>query len=145
MLLTFEGIAKFVDIDKSSRRTLIEARGTDKKGRGAAQAKVRLQLEPKGQSTSVLILTELQLSGSVAQIGRASGLIEEVSRHIVGEFANNLNRQIANGAVAKPAAEGMAAVEPPPLSAAPISGFGFAVRVLFSAITRLFKKLTGQA
>ena len=144
MLLTFEGIAKFIDIDESSRRAEIEARGADKKGRGAAQAKVKLQLEPKGKSTNVLILTDMQLSGSVAQIGRASGLIEEVSRQIVGAFANNLNQQIGTSAFAKPSAEHLAAAEPSPVKATPISGFNLAARTLFGAISRLLKNLTGR-
>ena len=114
MLLTFEGNAKFIDIDEISRQVGIEARGTDKKGRGAAQAKVRLRLEPKGQSTNVLILTDMRLSGSVAQIGRASGLIEDVSRQIVESFANNLNQRFGAGTFGKPLPEHSAIAEPSP-------------------------------
>jgi carbon monoxide dehydrogenase subunit G len=144
MLLTFEGIAKFIDIDETNRQAEIEARGTDKKGRGSAQAKVRLRLEPKGQSTNVLILTDMQLSGSVAQIGRASGLIEEVSRQLVGAFANNLNQRFGASTFGKPPPENSAIAEPAPVIATPISGFNLAVRTLCNVFARLFKTLTGR-
>jgi carbon monoxide dehydrogenase subunit G len=133
MLLNFEGIAKFVEIDVPARRARIDARGTDTKGRGAAQAKVKLQLEPDGSSTKVSILTDLQLSGSVAQIGRASGLIEEVSQHLIGEFADNLDRRIAGGSSATAAA--------PAETPAPISGFRLAVQVVRGMLARLFRRV----
>lgn len=143
ILLTFEGVAKFVDIDDVNRIANIEARGADKKGRGGAQARVKLQAMPEGQSTKVTILTDLQLSGSVAQIGRASGLIEEVSRQIVGEFACNLNRRVGADSVAGPHPEGAVVVKQTG-SATPLSGLRFAQQVLWNVIGRILKKISGR-
>jgi carbon monoxide dehydrogenase subunit G len=140
MMLAFEGIAKFTDIDAANRRARIEARGSDKKGRGAAQANVTMQLVRKDASTLVQIATDLQLSGPVAQIGRASSLIEDVSQQIVGEFAGNLNRQI--GAMAATQATNAAGPQQTASQAAPISGFRFAARVLWAALGRRFGKST---
>jgi carbon monoxide dehydrogenase subunit G len=141
MSLAFEGIAKFVDVQDAVRRARIEAQGSDKKGRGAAQAKVTVQLQPRDAVTVVNIATDLQLSGAVAQIGRASGLIEAVSRQIVEEFADNLNRQITiAGAVAADAATG------PEVNASigstSIAGFGFATRMFRAMFGRWLAKLT---
>ena len=87
VLLTFEGVAKFVDIDQAARRARVEAQGTDKKGRGGAHATVVFALMPAGSSSRVVIDTDLQLSGSVAQYGRASGLITSIAKELVGQFA----------------------------------------------------------
>jgi uncharacterized protein len=140
MSFAFEGIAKFVEVEDAIRRARIEAQGSDKKGRGAVQAKVIVQLQPRDAATVVNIVTDLQLSGAVAQVGRASGLIEAVSRHLVEEFADNLNRQIAATWAAADAAvapEVKASGEP-----APIAGFSFAIQVLRAMFGRLLAKFT---
>src|SRR6185312_1866494 len=98
VLMTFEGIANFIEISEEQHRTRVEARGSDKKGRGTAHANVVMQLTPNGVSTAVSIVTDLQLAGSVAQYGRASGLLAEVSRHLVDDFSANLNKRIESAA-----------------------------------------------
>jgi carbon monoxide dehydrogenase subunit G len=140
MFLAFEGIAKFVEVQDAVRRARIEAQGADKKGRGSAQAKVTVQLQPREAATVVNITTDVQLSGAVAQIGRASGLIEAMSRHLVEEFADNLNRQIATTS----AAAVDAAVGPEAKASdgpASISGFSFATKVLWKMFGRLLAKI----
>jgi carbon monoxide dehydrogenase subunit G len=140
MHLVFEGIAKFVEVQDAVRCARIEAQGSDKKGRGAAQAQVTLQLQPREPATVVNIATDLRLSGAVAQIGRASAVIEAVSRQLVEEFADNLNRQIAATAAAADAAPG-AEVNASD-GATSIAGFRFAIHVLWAMFGRLLAKLT---
>ena len=139
VLLTFDGIAKFAEINDTDRRVRVEARGNDKKGRGSAQAAVVMNVIPTGETCQVTTITELQLFGSIAQYGRASGLIADVSTEIVNRFAANLNRRIeASVANAPPGghpAEAPQSVAPAP---APISGFAFALRVLWRQLKRLF-------
>ena len=138
ILLTFDGIAKFAEIDEAGRRARVEARGNDKKGRGSAQAAVVMQVMPAGGTCRVTTITELQLFGSIAQYGRASGLISDVSTEIVNRFADNLNRRIE--ASASPAATDRPAAEATHFGAAapvPISGIGFALQVLWRSLARL--------
>lgn len=143
ILLTFEGIAKFVEIDSAAHRARVEARGADKKGRGAAQATVTMQLTAMGSSSKVSVVTDLQLSGSVAQYGRASGLIAEVSQQLVNEFAGNLNRRIGESTAVGAAADGRIASGPPSHSVAkPISGFRLAWRLLGNILARIFNNFT---
>lgn len=136
VLLAFEGIAHFTEIDETAHFARVEARGSDKKGRGTAQANVAMQLAPNGAGTRVSIVTDLQLAGSVAQYGRASGLLATVSQHLIDEFSANLNRRIAGSAA--PAAAASPAT--PPHRPAPISAWKVAWRILSDAIARLFKK-----
>jgi carbon monoxide dehydrogenase subunit G len=140
ILLTFDGIAKFAEIETATHRTRVEARGTDKKGRGSAQATVMMQVIPNGALSKVSLVTDLQLFGSIAQYGRASGLIADVSAQLVDEFAANLNRRIMESVSTSVSADTRSA--PKPATRAPvkaISGFGFALRVLWRSLTRLFR------
>lgn len=144
ILLTFEGIANFTEIDEANHRTRVEARGSDKKGRGTAQADLVMQLIPNGAFTKVSIVTDLQLAGSVAQYGRASGLLAEVSQHLLDDFSENLNRRIRNS----PAPGDVDNVGQHPVvtsTATPISAWTIVVRTLSSSLMRLLKKLTGNA
>lgn len=144
ILLTFEGIANFTEIDEANHRTRVEARGSDKKGRGTAQADLVMQLIPDGAFTKVSIVTDLQLAGSVAQYGRASGLLAEVSQHLLDDFSENLNRRIRNS----PAPGDVDNVGQHPVvtsAATPISAWTIVVRTLSSSLMRLLKKLTGNA
>jgi carbon monoxide dehydrogenase subunit G len=145
VLLTFEGLATFNEIDEGTHCARVEARGTDKKGRGTAQANVVIRLLPNGTVTKVSIVTDLQLAGSVAQYGRASGLIAEVSQHLVDDFSANLNRRIAQSVAGAATGEGDTPAAPLRSTARPVSALEIAFRVLSNALARLFKKLAGNA
>jgi carbon monoxide dehydrogenase subunit G len=140
--LTFEGIAKFVDVDDSTHRARVEAQGTDKKGRGGAHAKVAFQLEPSGTASRVVIDTDLQLSGSIAQYGRASGLIAGIAKELVGQFADNLGNELRASQASANAVEPTPGDLPQPKSTVkPISGFSLTARVVWSSLTHVFQRL----
>jgi carbon monoxide dehydrogenase subunit G len=142
ILLTFEGIAKFTEIDSAAHRARVEAIGTDKKGRGTAQAAVTMQVVPIGSTSKVTVVTDLQLSGAVAQYGRASGLIAEVSQQLVNEFAENLNQLIGEPDVAGNAAsENISATQPSRPAVKPISGFRLASLIFRKACERFLKTI----
>ena len=147
--LTFTGSATFVEINEAQHCASLHATGTDLSGRGGAQAKTRFQLKPKGDHTEVLVETDLQLSGAVAQYGRASGVIEDMATQLVGEFAKCLSRQLA---VSTPGGEaeassqlqtGQAALAEP--AAKPLDGLAFAWRVIVRRIRRWSAGLRGRA
>lgn len=140
--LTFDGIAKFTEIDDAGRRACVSASGSDKKGRGGAHATVAFRLEPSGASSRVVIDTDLQLSGSIAQYGRASGLISEVAKELIRQFAENLAREIQKPApVTETFQTASASVKAGPK---PISGIGLAFRVIWTAIARRFRGLRAR-
>ena len=94
--LTFAGAADITEIDMMGHSASVRASGSDKKGRGGAEATVRFQLAPEAKEesttnlTRVVVTTDLSLNGSIAQYGRASGLIEGVAQELTKEFAVNL-------------------------------------------------------
>jgi carbon monoxide dehydrogenase subunit G len=146
--LSFAGEAEIVEIDEAARTATVRGRGSDTKGRGGAEATVRFRLSAGEDGGSrVDITTDLDLSGSIAQYGRASGLIDAIAGQLVSDFANNLAAEIGADAAPAggdgPADEAPAAEAAPAASAAPaadnsISGISLFFRALWSMIRGLF-------
>jgi len=148
--LTFTGTAKFEDIDAAGHTARIAAQGSDAKGRGAANAVAAFRLEPAGSGTRVLVHTNLNLSGAVAQYGRGVGIIQLTAAQIVSQFANNLKTQLAKedpavGSGGGPSPSGAVAggtsaprgSAPDAPAAKPISGFTLMAQVLWGFLRRL--------
>jgi carbon monoxide dehydrogenase subunit G len=118
----YKGAAKIVEADEAARRVVLEANGRDTRGQGTASATVTATLTPDGPNTVVHIDTDLNVTGKVAQFGR--GVMADVSSKLLGQFADNLERDVLSGgngreagdaAVPKaPATEAIPAVESGP-------------------------------
>lgn len=131
--LFFAGEAEIVERDNAAHKAKLKGRGNDTKGRGQASAVVDFALVPAGTGTRVNVVTDLNMTGMVAQYGRASGLMKEIAGAILTQFADNLRKEIerdmpapAAAEAASPAAPAAAAAAPPratPPSAAPVSAF----------------------
>ena len=137
--LAFRGRASFEEIDDAAHRARVKAQGADTKGRGGANADVVFRLEEAEGGSRVVIETDLNLSGSIAQYGRGAGIIQATSEQLIGEFAENLRARLARSAPA--AAAGEAETAPAPASAPatrPISGFRLMFRVLANWLRGLF-------
>jgi carbon monoxide dehydrogenase subunit G len=132
--LSFRGTVVFEEIDETALFVRASARGADEKGRGGADAKVRFGLEPIPEGTRVKVETTLNLSGSVAQYGRASGIIRGVANQITADFANNLKSQIT----ADRATEAPGQATEPADAAKPISGFSLLLRAVRSWLVSVF-------
>jgi carbon monoxide dehydrogenase subunit G len=136
--LSFAGTATFEAIDHAAYTARVKAQGSDTKGRGGANAVVNFALQPIPDGTKVAIDTDLNLSGSVAQYGRASGMIQSVAAQIISQFAAALRGEIAKSqarAESAPAPDRATPLEPsasaPATAAAkPISGLALILRAL---------------
>ena len=136
--LTFDGTARFDEMDSEAYQARVSAQGTDGKGRGGATADMTFRLEPTEQGTKVVIDTDLNLSGSVAQYGRGAGMINELANHLVGRFAESLHEKIAvAGQTSAPGIQDNTAAA----AAAPISGFGLVARTVWSALIRGLRRI----
>ena len=100
--LSFAGTVRFEEIDNTGHRARVAARGSDAKGRGAANAVATFHLEPVNGGSRVLVHTNLTLSGAVAQYGRGVGIIQLTAAQIITQFANNLKAQLAQDAASAP-------------------------------------------
>ena len=104
--LAFAGRVEIDSIDEAGRSARIKAQGSDAKGRGAANATATFHIEPSAEGSRVMIHTDLMLSGAVAQYGRGVGMIQATAGQIIGHFAGNLRKHLAQ----QPAP----ALKPPP-------------------------------
>ena len=145
--LTFNGQTQFEEKDGAGHRARLKAQGTDAKGRGGAHANVGFHMEPAGSGTKVVIHTDLQLSGAVAQYGRGVGMVKDLAQQIIGQFAANLEKNVIapQASPVAPAEEsaGDAAQPAPPPQAAPVQVGGMGLTVLWNALVRGFKRLFG--
>jgi uncharacterized protein len=99
--LYFAGEAQILNKNDVDHTADVKAKGNDTKGRGQASANVNFALRPEGTGTRVVVKTDLNMTGAVAQYGRASGLMKEIAGAILKQFADNLRAEIER---AQPAA-----------------------------------------
>ena len=104
LTLTFNGTVKIDAVDPESGGALVHAKGADQKGRGNAGATTKMQISPAAAGALVSLETDLQLSGMIAQYGRAQGMIAALSREIIQQFAGALREELTE--LARSSAEG---------------------------------------
>lgn len=96
----YKGTARFLERDESARRAVLRAEGRDTRGQGTASATVTAVLTPDGagtdaEGTTVSIVTDLAITGKVAQFGR--GVLAEVSGRLLDQFAQHLESDVLMG------------------------------------------------
>ncbi|MFD2472663.1 SRPBCC family protein [Amycolatopsis silviterrae] len=99
--VSYRGTAAFQNLDEPARRMVLDARGTEKTGKGSAAAVVTVTLhEESSDKTRVDVHTELQITGKLAQFGRNA--MADVGARLIGQFATNLETLLAPAAPATP-------------------------------------------
>ena len=88
----YKGAAHFVDRDDAAHRAVLRAEGRETRGQGQAAATITAQLVPDGDGTEVSVLTDLVVTGKVAQFGR--GVLADVSSKLLGQFAASLEAEM---------------------------------------------------
>ena len=91
----FKGQASFVTRDDAAHTASLKAEGRDTTGKGTASAIITAQLTSvTPTSTKCTVVTDLTISGKVAQFGR--GALADVSDKLLKQFSENLNQLIAS-------------------------------------------------
>ncbi|AQH03530.1 hypothetical protein A9R05_28815 [Burkholderia sp. KK1] len=128
LTLKFAGKFKIADQNDANRTVVVSASGTDTKGRGGADAQINAAVtEAGGGKTKVDVVSEVNLSGTVAQYGRGAGMIEALSQQLLNQFAKNLTALIeADAAHAEPPTHTLVGADAPnaAASAAPHDAAG---------------------
>lgn len=113
----YKGAAKFVERDEAGGKVVLSASGRDTRGQGNASATITATMRPDGDGTKVTVVTDLTVTGKVAQFGR--GVLAEVSAKLLGQFVDALEADLAaSGRQSPPQTDGDGQPEPGPLSAA---------------------------
>jgi len=92
----YKGTAKLAEVDETNRRIVIDAAGRDTRGQGNAKATIVVTMSPEGAGTKVDVATDLSITGKVAQFGR--GVLADVSSKLMGQFVENLERDVLTSA-----------------------------------------------
>jgi hypothetical protein len=88
--------------------------GRERRGAGKVKATVTSRLESRGHATVIVLNTDVDLVGKVAQMGR--GMIADVSNKLVGDFVRSLEENILKAESVDPQAEDWS---PPSISRRP--------------------------
>ena len=86
-------------MDEATHTVRIKADGAETRGRGGASATMTAQLQPSDKGTSVVMNTDLSVSGVVAQFGR-TGIMQEVAQRMAQRFANCVDQELKTAAPA---------------------------------------------
>jgi uncharacterized protein len=88
----YKGTARFVEKDDAQHRAVLLAEGRDTRGQGNASATVTAIAVPDDEGTTVSLVTDLSITGKVAQFGRS--IMGDVSAKMLGEFADRLEADV---------------------------------------------------
>lgn len=94
LTLKFGGKFKITEQNDQDHTMVVTASGTDTKGRGGADANIHVSVFEQEGKTKVDVVSDVNLSGSVAQYGRGAGMIEALSQQLLNTFAKNLTKLI---------------------------------------------------
>jgi carbon monoxide dehydrogenase subunit G len=138
--MSFAGSVTLEERDEAAHRVVLHAKGTEQKGKGAADAKVTSWLEAVDAGTAVKMQADMTLTGAAAQLSR--GLLPEVSKRLTQQFADCLEQSIAATAGA---GEQAAASTPSatPAAAKPVDGVRLGLAAAWSVIVSFFRRLFG--
>jgi carbon monoxide dehydrogenase subunit G len=151
----YSGTATITERDPAGRVAVLLAEGKDVKGNGGAKATATMRVEPAGSGSTVQLVTDLSVSGKLAQFGRS--VMADVSNRMVRELAARVRAAIeaesvtAAGSGAVPADQ-PAGTAPVTTVTAPVTAparedaikaSGIVWSVLAGLVRRLFARLRG--
>jgi uncharacterized protein len=131
--LTFDTAVARETADPEARRAVLSADAREAKGRGSARATIESTLTTQDGGTRVDIVTDLALTGPVAQYGR--GLVQSVAGQLTASFASCLQAHLAPAPAAEEAPHAVTAEAPPaPAGPVPVSGLRLGLNALLEVL-----------
>ena len=131
--LQFAGTAKIVERNESAKRIVMDASGSEEKGKGQATMKVTSTMASAGSGTRVKVAQDLNLSGAAAQFGR--GMVQDVTSVLMRSFAKCIADDIGRSSRGETATK---------REAVPVKGFSIAMQAWMTALKRFFGRLFGR-
>ena len=93
MTAQYRGTVRFVERDDTLYKAVLRAEGRETRGQGNAAATITATVTPDGDGSTVRAVTDLTISGKVAQFGR--GVLADVSTRLMGQFVDALQQDDA--------------------------------------------------
>jgi carbon monoxide dehydrogenase subunit G len=108
----YDATITFVERDEAAKRVVLSVKGRELRGAGSVNATVTSSLIDRGEETTAQMVTDVQVTGRVAQFGR--GIIADVGSRITEQFVERLNEQLVAAPPQDAATNGAAAADSPP-------------------------------
>jgi uncharacterized protein len=103
MTAQYKGTVRFLERDDALYKAVLRAEGRETRGQGSAAATITATITPDADGSAVNVVTDLAISGKVAQFGR--GVLADVSTRLMRQFVEHLQQDLAGSAApASPAA-----------------------------------------
>ena len=93
MTAQYKGTVRFVERDDAGHKAVLQAEGREARGQGNASATITATITPDGDGSAVYVVTDLTISGKVAQFGR--GVLGDVSARLMKQFVDCLEKDLA--------------------------------------------------
>ena len=106
----YKGIATFQETDEAGRKLVLKAQGRETRGQGNANATVTATMTADGAGTLVSVVTDLTVTGRVAQFGR--GVLADVSARLLDQFVSCLESGVLSDVATPVATASAREVEP---------------------------------
>jgi carbon monoxide dehydrogenase subunit G len=149
--VSYNGTAKIASKDEANRSATLQAEGRETTGPGSARATANMSVVESDGGSTVRIETDFTVAGRVAQFGR--GVMEDVSKRLIGQMADCIKAQLETPAEPAPAApqssDAMSSAPPAgqpapavtraPAPAKPVNAISLFFAVLWDRIRRLFR------
>lgn len=91
--MVYKGKGEFVERDEAAHTVKMNASGRESRGSGTASADVTTSLSGNGDRTTVTVVTDLKITGKVAQFGR--GVMNDVADKLLGQFSSCLAEKLS--------------------------------------------------
>jgi carbon monoxide dehydrogenase subunit G len=88
----YKGAARFLEKDEAGHKVVLRAEGRETRGQGNANATITATMTPESDGTQVTVVTDLTITGRVAQFGR--GVMADVSSKLLGQFVDCLESML---------------------------------------------------
>src|SRR6202022_4967436 len=98
--VSYKGRITIDSMDEATHTVHVKADGAETRGRGGASATMTAQLQPSATGTSVVMNTDVAVSGVVAQFGR-TGIVQEVAQRMAQRFASCVDQELKAAALAR--------------------------------------------
>lgn len=108
----YEGRIAIESADAERGEIVMSGSGADPRGAGSAEATITATLRPSGAGTEVVMGTELDIAGRLAQFGGRSSMMQGIADRMIGQFADRLQQAVTADPAATPAAASTAGAAP---------------------------------
>ncbi|MFN8111408.1 MAG: SRPBCC family protein [Thermoleophilia bacterium] len=126
MRLSYVGRVDIGERDEAALTAVLSGSARDARGAGSATAAIHMAVHPDPAGSRVTAAADIELTGRAAHMG--AGVIEDVSRRLVGEMASCLQAGLAEPADER-RGDGPSATVPLPAATPPLDGGRLALQM----------------